>query len=357
MDKKRSEDDTYGSAKDFPASQSVRQNRFLLLTLLVVTYSLATLQFLRAYFIVDQPYLDAVRYEAGTERMPFQSRILMAFVMRHAAANRMLAAIAGRLRGPLHSPDVLAVLFVDILSLIIVAAVVRAFYRHLSPNGRLLWMPYSLVLWMAAETYVVRFQEAIYFPYDLLAVALFTLCIYLCYRERYLLLLPVFLLACFNRETVILIAPLVLVNIFLSNRRLSACWKELAVAAGMAGIWIGIHIYLSHLYINNATEQGLRIYQNLHFLSNPQTWPQIASACGFLLPIPFLFWRLLPESRLRGYALLIPLWIVIMFGVGLLPESRIFGELIGLLAVLCTIIFERGYNISSSQPGTDSIAN
>jgi hypothetical protein len=29
--------------------------------------------------------------------------------------------------------------------------------------------------------------------------------------------------------------------------------------------------------------------------------------------------------------------------VGLLPESRIFGELLGLLAVLCTVLFERAY--------------
>lgn len=330
----------FGSSTGYP-------NRLVLLAMLTVTYSLASLQFLRSYFIVDQPYLNALQYELGTERMPYQSRILMAIIMRHAASSRLFIQIANKFRGPLHAPDVLAILLVDLLSLVLISVVVKAFYQHLSPTGKLRWLPYALVLWMASETYIVRFQEAIYFPYDLLAAALFTLCVYLSYRQRYLLLLPVFLIACFNRETIVMIIPLVLMNLFSSDRRGNRRWRELTTAVAMLLIWSSIHLYLTRLYSHNGSEMGSRVHENLHFLSNFQTWPQIASACGFLLPIPFLFWRLL-DRRLRSYALLIPAWTIIMFVVGLLPESRIFGELIGLLAVLCTVIFERVYNISNT---------
>jgi hypothetical protein len=346
MDKQALDGSTAISTETEFGSSIGHPNRLVLLTVLLVTYSLASLQFLRSYFIVDQPYLNAFQYELGTERMPYQSRILMAVVMRHAANNRLFIQIANKLRGPLHAPDVLAILLVDLLSLVLIAVVVKAFYRHLSPSGRLRWLPYALVLWMASETYIVRFQEAIYFPYDLLAAALFTLCIYLSYRQRYMLLLPVFLVACFNRETIVMIIPLVLMNLFCSDRRGMRRWRELVTASAMLLIWSSIHLYLVRLYAHNGSEMGSRVHENLHFLLNLQTWPQIASACGFLLPVPFLFWRLL-DRRLRSYALLIPAWTIIMFAVGLLPESRIFGELIGLLAVLCTLIFERVYKISN----------
>ena len=75
------------------------------------------------------------------------------------------------------------------------------------------------------------------------------------------------------------------------------------------------------------------------FFCSPQIWPQILSACGFLMPAPLLFWRLIPNRRLRLCTLLIPAWIVIMSIVGLLPESRIFGELIGLAKRRCSALF------------------
>lgn len=317
-----------------------------------VAFVFATAQFVRSYFIVDQPYLNASSYESGTAKMPYQARILMAVVMRHARASAGMARIAAKLRGPLHEPDVLALFLADLLSLAVIAVVVRAFYRHLCPRGRLSSMPYFLVLWMASETYIVRFQEAIYFPYDLLAAALFTACIYLCYRRRYLLLLPVFVLACFNRETIVMIVPLLLVNLFVRDTDTPRVpffrMKEIPVAALMVAIWATIYVHFRHVYAGNQTELGLRVHENLHFLSNPQFWPQIASACGFLLPVPLLFWRFIPPARLRFYTLLIPAWIAVMFAVGLLGESRIFGELIGFLAVLCTLLFELAYNPSDS---------
>lgn len=317
-----------------------------------LAFVFATAQFVRSYFIVNQPYLNASSYESGNAKMPYQARILMAVVMRHARSSAGMASIAARLRGPLHEPDVLSLLLVNLLSLAMIAVVVRAFYRHLCPGGRLSSMPYFLVLWMASATYIVRFQQAIYFPYDLLAAALFTVCIYLCYRRRYLLLLPVFVLACFNRETIVMIVPLVLVNLFVPDTdapRLSVFrMKEIPVVALMAAIWVVIYIHFRHVYAGNQTELGSRIHENLRVLASPQIWPQIASACGFLLPVPLLFWRLIPQPRLRFYTLLIPAWIAVMCVVGLLGESRIFGELIGFLAVLCTLLFELAYNANSA---------
>ena len=307
-----------------------------------LAFTFATLQFLRSYFIVNQPYLNAASYEAGTEKTPYQSRIFMAMIMRHARVNPVMKSLALRLGPPLREPDVLALFLVGLFSLVLIAVVVRAFYRDLSPHGRLSSMPFFLVLWMASATYIVRFQEAIYFPYDLLAAALFTLCIYLCYRRNYLLLIPVFALACFNRETIVMIIPLVLINYFSPTdaaRPYVSRWKEVVAAGILLAIWVPIYLHLKHLYAGNQTDLGF--HDNLHFLFSPQTWPQILSACGFLIPVPLPLLDLIPNRRLCLYTSLIPAWIVIMSVVGLPPESRIFGELIGLLAVLCTVLFER----------------
>lgn len=341
--------DSYRAA---PSGSSIAISR-LFRAFVFISFVFATAQFVRSYFIVDQPYLNASSYESGSAKMPYQARILMAVVMRHARANSIMVSIAGKLGDPLHEPDVLALLLVNLLSLGIIAVVVRAFYRHLCPGGRLGSLPYFLVLWMASETYIVRFQEAIYFPYDLLAAALFTVCLYLSYRRRYLILLPVFVLACFNRETIVMIIPLLLVNLLVQDsgaprvpifRR-----KEIPVAGLMVAIWAVIYIHFHRAYAGNQTDLGLRLHENLHFVVNPQLWPQVASACGFLLPVPLLFWRLIPQRRLRFYTLLIPAWIAIMCAVGLLGESRIFGELIGFLAVLCTLLFEVAYNANGSS--------
>jgi len=70
----------------------------------VIACTLATLQFLRSYFIIDSPYLNALKYELGNERMPFQARILMSVLMRHAESSSIMTQIAGKMRGPLRSP-------------------------------------------------------------------------------------------------------------------------------------------------------------------------------------------------------------------------------------------------------------
>ncbi|HEY2035751.1 MAG TPA: hypothetical protein VGG96_01970 [Steroidobacteraceae bacterium] len=319
--------------------------RLLLPAFVYLSYLFATFQFLRAYFFLVTPDLNAAKYEAGTEKLPFQARMLLSVVMRHATQSPLLTRMAAHVRGTLHAPDVLALAIIDCFALLLMAVVVRAFYCHLSPAGRLPWMPYCLLLWMLSATYIVRFQEDIYFPYDLLAASLFTLCIYLSYRRLYLPLLPVFCLACFNRETILMIVPLLLINGLVRPRPVRGRWKELAAATFMFAFWIAAQHYVHHRYAHNPSDLRIRIDSNLQFLARPQIWSQIASGGGFLLPLPFLCWRFLPEPRLRAYALLIPAWVAIMCLVGLLPESRIFGELLGLLAVLCTVLFERGYGV------------
>ena len=145
--------------------------------------------------------------QPGTRRVPkersYQSRILMAVCdaacarvnpvmkseLRLGSALRCIEPDAGRAcswSGCSH------------LVLILIAVVVRAFYKDISPHGRLSSMPYFLVLWMVSTTYIVWFQEAIRLPPTICwRLLCFTLCIYLCNRRSYFFfLIPVFAVQC-----------------------------------------------------------------------------------------------------------------------------------------------------------------
>lgn len=301
---------------------------------------LATLQFVRSYFVVNISYLDLNRYIAGTERIPYQSRVFVALLLRHTINNPLIDKGAARMGAPLHTPAMFTLFLLGCASFALMAWAVHALYRHAMPTGRLAWLPYLLVLWMSSVTYVVRFQQLAFFPYDLLSAALFTLCVYLCYTRRYLILLPVFVLCCFTRETFLLVIPLVLLNIESLPSVERRHWKEFAIAASLSAIWLVIYLHLKHLFAGNLSESFSRVHANIATLHNPLQWSQVASACGYLLIMPILFWRRMPDVRLRRYGLLVPAWIAVIFAVGIISESRVFGELIGFLSVYCTILFE-----------------
>jgi hypothetical protein len=383
---------------------------------IILLMAFAVIQFIRSYFVINAPYLNEARYEAGSERMPYQGRILMAWIMRLADHNGPWNRIASHLRGTLHDPATLAVALIGLLSILVTALVIHRWYLLASPTRRLPSLPFALFLWMVYATYLARFQEAIYFPYDLLNVALFTLALYLCFTERYLLLAILFPIACLNRETVILILLPLAINAWLHLRPTSTPSRpplpetartahplipesalvadpplpqatlvahpplsqatlaadppvpesapaarppvrEAVLAVLFLAIWLAIHIHYTHLFAANATELGNRIHENVRFLENPQTWSQILSGAGFLLLVPFLWFRLMPNRRLLLYSSLIPVWILAMFVYGLLPESRVFGEVIGLLAVYCTIQFETATLPPARSPAPPSLSS
>jgi hypothetical protein len=304
---------------------------------------LATLHFLRSYFVINTEYLDYANYENGVEKMPYQGRFLMALVFRLVHSSESFNHLAARLRAPFNTPEILATIVVNLLSIGLIAIVITALYRRVQPSGRLPWLPYFLMLWMFSETYVVRSQQAGYMPYDIFAVALFTLAVYFCYTQQYVPLSLVFVVACINRETILMIIPLLLINWIVPKGPGRRRWREPVLATVLLCFWIAVHVYVQHRFAGNPTEACNCIQKNLKQLANPAQWPQIASAGGFLFPLPFLFWSTMRDRRFRLYSLIIPMWIAIMLKVGLVGETRVFGELIGFLAVYSAILFERLY--------------
>jgi hypothetical protein len=314
---------------------------------------LALFHFLRSYFVINIPWLNYPLYESFRERDPYRGRILMAFVLRYAHSSKWLTHFAATVHPPFNSPELLTIMTVDFLSIVVITAVITVLYRKILPIARMPWLPYVFMLWMMTEDYVVRSQQAIYFPYDFLAIAFFTVGVYLCYEERYVLLLIVFTIGCFNRETMSFLVPLVLLNLYAPQRRTTGRWKEITLAVVLTAVWLAIHLRISHPFAHTPNSEACWcLGRNLRVMSNPGQWPQVLSACGFSLPVPFLFWRWMPDRRLRLYSLIVPPFFILMFLVGWIGETRIFGELIGLMALYCAVLFESHYFPRRDQAGS-----
>lgn len=321
----------------------------LLIAGLLMTF--AAIQFLRAYFIVNQPYLDETRYEAGLERMPYQGRILMAYLIRALDHTSWIVRTAAHLRGPLHDPAIFVIACVGIVSVTLTAVVIHRWYLLLSPTQYFSWLPFTMFLWMLYATYLARFQEAIYFPYDLLSLALFTLALFLCFTQSYLFLAVVLSVACLNRETIIVILVPLAINAGLHLRahpRRNPI-REILLAVFLVVVWIGVHVHYSHLFLHNETEMHDRFRENMGYLASPQIWSQILSGAGFLLPIPFVWFRTMQNLQMRLYSSVLIVWIGAMLFFGVLPESRIFGELIGFLSVYCALQFDTFINCLATE--------
>ena len=104
--------------------------------------------------------------------------------------------------------------------------------------------------------------------------------------------------------------------------------------------WIAWEIFVRHHFAGNRSEFYPRLNWNVKSILVPQAWPQMLSACGYLLPFVVVMRRRIPDPRLRAWLWLIPLWVVFMFSYGILVETRVFGELIPLVVCCAALIVE-----------------
>ena len=138
-----------------------------------------------------------------------------------------------------------------------------------------------------------------------------------------------------------------------------------AHALAQAGIWIGVKVWLAHRFAGNVYDYGSmittppvvgRVMLNLHQLARPQQWPVFLSIFGFLLPVIWQQRRWIQNGGIYwSCKILIPLWFLGMFFMGLLPEIRIFSELSSLLVPALGLIVYHRFVPVSIETGTGSV--
>ncbi len=319
--------------------------------LLFAFYLLATVQLMWCYLWLTRPYVDTRQYEQGLERMPFQGRCLMMLPMRLAHENSVLRFL-DRLFAYSHfwfpkpgQPEVLMQAAIGVACLAVTGFLTTRIYEASSRRRLLTYFIYPLVLAVWATTYVLHTVQNFRFIYDLPSLAFFTGALYLIYfRRHWGWFVALFLVATINRETTLLLLPLWALDRSLIGGKVR--WRRMlqpqtvAVVLPLFVAWVGWEIFIRHHFAHNRSEFYPRLNWNVKSVLAPQAWPQMLSACGYLLPFVVLLRRRIPSERLRVWLWLIPLWLMFMFSYGILVETRVFGELIPLVVCSAALIAE-----------------
>ena len=315
-------------------------------------YVLATVQFVGAYLFLEYPYINLQRFERGTERLPFQTRILAAPLFRWADHNRRLVDYAYRLssnnkyffQSGIHAGEVLG-FFLDIGCVLIAGWVALQLYRAGTRRNLLGVLVYPLFLGLCVVSYILHTVQNFRYVYDLPSLAFFSLGLYLIYfRKSPLLFVALFAIATLNRETTLLLLPFYLLSQGLESGRFY--WRRLyasgvlMVLLPLLAYWVVWHHIVFHIFRHNPSEYFPRIWWNLGFLKALRYYPQLFSACGYLLPFLLVFRKQVRDTQLRLWLWVLPLWYCVMSVWGLLTETRIFGELLPYVACVSVLMAE-----------------
>jgi hypothetical protein len=319
--------------------------------ILIVVYVIATIQFVWCYLWLTRPYINTALYERGLERMPFQGRSLMMLPMRWAHHSRVLMWFAGPFAKshfwfprPV-APEVLVQAAIDVCCLLVAGYTTTKIYQASSKRRLLTPMVYPLLLVVCGATYVMHTVQNFRFIYDLPSLAFFSMAMYLMYfRRNWIYFAGLFLVGTMNRETTLLLLPLLMLNDAVKGGRLR--WplllraQTLWVVVPLAMFWVGWQIFIRHVFALNMSEFYPRINWNVKSLLVPQAWPQLLSACGYLLLFVMVMRRRISDPHLQAWLWLLPIWCGFMFVYGILIETRVFGELIPLIVCATTLIVE-----------------
>jgi hypothetical protein len=309
---------------------------------------LASIHCACSIFSDNTSYLNLRQYAQGTERMPFQARFGMMPVLRLAhtgAFAHILQDFTNQHNGVVVEPSSPERNASELAGIACVLAMVGA----LSLWGRRFlqrawWLPASLLLAMLYANYAARYEQAVWYPYDLPHFLLFGLAFLALIVRKWALLLLYFICDCCMRETAIFLLPCVLALLLTEHRRRPV----LLTASAMLVAWAAIYFGATHAFQHNPSVTGIRYRQNYQTLLNPWHWAQLASAGGFLLVPLFLARRALP--RPEQYILLATLpgiFIAALFGIWV--ESRIWAEWCMPLAILWTQVAARTWLRAPAQ--------
>lgn len=314
-------------------------------------YLIATVQIGWCYFWLTRPYVSTRGYELGTERMPFQGRCLMMLPMRVVHGNKVLLWIAHPL-ALLHfwfptqvQPEVLTQALINVICLVVTGWATTRLYCACSHRRLLTPIIYPLVLAVFAATYMLHTVQNFRFIYDLPSLAFFSVAMWLIYaRKRRGWFAMLFIVATINRETTLLLLPLYAIDHSFDGTRLNwkklFAWRTVATVVPLATMWAAWQVFLRFWFYGNRSEFYPRLDWNVKSLLLPAAWPQLLSACGYLLLFVVVMRRRIPNARLQAWQWLLPLWVTFMFSYGILVETRVFGELIPMVVCSAALIAE-----------------
>jgi hypothetical protein len=315
--------------------------------------------FALAYIDGTSSWIDLTRYTNGTERVPFQYRILTAWLLRAGEHLPGLGQIAAHASRKMADPLTVVWAILACLSTLWIirsAGQAASLVTPVTLLRRLLALSIMVPIYIEYEAIANGYRLS--YAYDLPSLALYFACLIAIMRRQPIRMMLLFILATLARETAIFLIPIFLCW---ELRHRDGTWRGMlapaqrpawALAGAMAVIWLGIKLALNAVYAGNPLEPATahlpgaafnsvwQLDRNMMALINPMQWPVLASSlCWLWLPV-IAFWRLIGDARLRSAILVTtPLTVATMMVVGRIMEPRVFAEL-GLLYWLA--VMEQG---------------
>jgi hypothetical protein len=314
---------------------------WLVLTLMICAH------FSLVYNMDNRPFLNLPRYAAGQERLPFQGRVLMAWIFRALAGTRFIGLIAAKLPVQLRDPYLAIQLGISFAALFGAILFTRGSIRMLTADRTYARWAALLVAFMAYFNLPLIYGLSYTLPYDVPSLFFFCGCVFCVLGDFYPGFYMLFILGTFNRETICFVTLFFI--IWKLSRGMVRWPKLLTHALLQTALWIGIKLYLRHLFTTNPHEgdgTGLvipHLQYNLHEILKPQQWPLLLSNFGFALPL-LVSQRAWIRDRgiARACAIILPAWFCLMFYVGVMIEIRIYTELISIVSLgVALILFHR----------------
>lgn len=282
---------------------------------------LATTHCVLSYFFVNQTGVDLRNYANGAESRTFQGRLLMSFILRATQHSAILASLAARFTHHVPAPEPNSVykvtsILVALPCVLLLGCALTWYSRR--AGLRPWWLPWSLLLAILYVSLAAKYEQNLWYPYDLPHIAVFglaTICIFL---DEPWWFLPVVLLDIGIRETAIFSVALA---IAMHHRRSQRAWWTVSGIAAAA--WIASRIVVHFLYLHNQVTYVSRLGQFRYLV--PWHLPQLFTLLGFL-PIPLLLnRRFLPAIHQRGL-IIASLLILATFAFAVWAETRAWAE-------------------------------
>lgn len=296
-------------------------------------------------------FLSLPLYAAGHEAMPYQGRILMAWVLRFTAGNAHIAGFLMRFAKycptDIRNPYLLVLLVVHFVSIVTAIYFGRLSLRVLTGAEKFSAWTALLVLYMSYFNLVVGY-DIFMMPYDVLSLAFFSVAVWLVLSQRVLWLLPLVAIEELNRDTAFFIPIFLFYFTWFDRENVSRQrWiKTLLSIIGQLAICSIIIAWILHKFRANPLAVdlhnhwfGIQIRPNFLSLIKPPQWPLFLSLFGFSVPLFVAKFQSVGNRRLACSTAAIMLsWLAVSLIVGSIVEIRIFNELTAFLMPCIALI-------------------
>lgn len=301
---------------------------------IIVLLVLATTHCVLSLYYVNRSFLDLHSYAHGTEQEPFQRRFLMVPILRAAESSRLLHEVAARYgqNVPQTEPMSAAKLASLLISLALLNTFgIWTFRASLALSVRHEWLVWTLVIIILYASYAARYEQSLWYPYDIPHLVLFGLGTIFVLCDRPLPFVTIFVFDAPLRETSIFLLPFALLIRWRSKPWLAA------FSAGSI-LWILSRILAYRIY------PGVHRWNGLHWYNQIKPWhlPQVFSIVGFLLLPVWMGLRWL-ETLERRALYGATAMIILTFYFATWNETRAWSEWTVLIAILAAIELERSF--------------